>query len=312
MENKIFLYSGVYDWNVQEILEKMESIGADSDITFRMNSGGGSVFAAQGWLKDMKLRKGKNIGSIEGNASSMAFMLALNMDKVVCLETSKALIHRAFMWIENEEGRKLLADINEQFRQTIVARLNVPALEKRLGMSLDAFLYAGEKNEVRHEVYLNADDMVAIGLVAQEDVLKITPDIAADLGLSPTAMFDNYREPIQSQNILQTNNNNNNMETPDLNAVKMAAKQEEQARVAAWMVFAEVDLAKVQAGIESGKEISMKEMGEFMLAKADAGKLKTLEAQSQADITPSAEEIASKQKEYATAEAELYSELGLK
>ena len=312
MENKIFLYSGVYDWNVQEILEKMESIGADSDITFRMNSGGGSVFAAQGWLKDMKLRKGKNIGSIEGNASSMAFMLALNMDKVVCLETSKALIHRAFMWIENEEGRKLLADINEQFKQTIVARLNVPALEKRLGMSLDAFLYAGEKNEVRHEVYLNADDMVAIGLVAQEDVLKITPDIAADLGLSPTAMFDNYREPIQSQNILQTNNNNNNMETPDLNAVKMAAKQEEQARVAAWMVFAEVDLAKVQAGIESGKEISMKEMGEFMLAKADAGKLKTLEAQSQADVTPSAEEIASKQKEYATAEAELYSELGLK
>lgn len=312
MENKIFLYSGVYDWNVQEILEKMESIGADSDITFRMNSGGGSVFAAQGWLKDMKLRKGKNIGSIEGNASSMAFMLALNMDKVVCLETSKALIHRAFMWIENEEGRKLLADINEQFKQTIVARLNVPALEKRLGMSLDAFLYAGEKNEVRHEVYLNADDMVAIGLVAQEDVLKITPDIAADLGLSPTAMFDNYREPIQSQNILQTNNNNNNMETPDLNAVKMAAKQEEQARVAAWMVFAEVDLAKVQAGIESGKEISMKEMGEFMLAKADAGKLNTIEAQSQADITPSAEEIATKEKEYATAQAELYSELGLK
>src|SRR5690554_1590287 len=181
MESKIFLYSGIYNWTVQDTLQRMEEIGADKDIVFRLNSGGGDVFAAQGWLKDLKQRTGKNIASIEGNASSMAFMLSLHMDKVTALETSTALIHRAFMYVENEEDRKLLNEINENMKLAIRAKLNVEALEARLGMSLDDFYDAGDDNQIRHEAWLSAKDLVAIGLVKEEDVLKITPEIAAAL-----------------------------------------------------------------------------------------------------------------------------------
>lgn len=322
---KIFLYSGIYNWNVEEILQKMNDFGDDKDITYRLNSGGGDVFAAQGWLADMRKRKGKNIGAIEGNASSMAFMLAISMDSCTALETSKALIHRAYMWVSNEEDRKMLEDVNEQFKSAIRAKLNVPALEQRLGMSLDAFFYAGEKNEVRHEAWLSASDMVAIGLVKEEDVLKITPELAADIGIKKTAMFDGYRENItpqtvvasQTANVTQVDNSNNNnqnnkkMDTAEVKAAQDAAVQAEKARVEAWMVFADVDLAKVKAGIESGKDITAKEMGEFVLARTNAINLNAIENNSPDAVTTAEEQRVAAQKEVEQEEKALLEGLGI-
>lgn len=319
---KIFLYSGIYNWNVEEILQKMNDIGEDSDITYRLNSGGGDVFAAQGWLADMKKRKGKNIGAIEGNASSMALMLAIHMDSNTALETSKALIHRAYMQVSKEEDRKMLESVNEQFKSAIRAKLNVPALEQRLGMSLDDFFYAGEKNEVRHEAWLNAADMVAIGLVKEEDVLKITPELAADIGIKSTAIFESYREnltqiPASDTNKTpkgeNSNNNQNNkeMDTAEVKAAQDAAVQAEKARVEAWMVFADVDLAKVKAGIESGKDITAKEMGEFVLARTNTTNLNAIENNSPDAVKTAEEQRIAAQKEVEQEEKALLEGLGI-
>ena len=313
--NEIFLYGGVYSWSAQDILTKMSEIGADKDITFRTNSGGGDVFAAQGILADMKKRTGKNIQSMEGTASSMAFFWGLYMDKVTALETTKALVHRADMWVENQEDALMLADVNENFKKEMRNRLNIKAFEKRVGMTLDQFFDPGMNNSVRHEAWLSASDLVAIGMVKEEDVLKLTPEIEAMQKV--TASFDSYREPKavepikEQEQVIINNNNSQTMEASERKAVLTA----EQNRVAAWMVWAEVDLAKVKAGIESGKEISEKETQEFVLAMNDKTKLKELEANSQGKIdTPKVEPTAEEKAdaEYKQAEAELKKAMGIK
>ena len=330
--NEIFLYGGVYSWSAEAILTRMAEIGADKDITFRTNSGGGDVFAAQGILADMKKRKGKNIQAMEGNASSMAFFWGLYMDKVTALETTKALVHRADMWLDTDEDSKMLAEVNESFKEAMKVKLDIKAFEKRAGMSLDAFFETGPSNNIRHEIWLSAQDLVDIGLVKEEDVLKLTPELEASLHKG-TATFDSYREPakvtsIESQSITVesqpgsqttqsvnnlTNNNNNtqSMEATEKEAIILAEKN----RVAAWMVWAEVDLAKVQAGITSGKEISAKETQEFVLAMSNIKNLEALKANSAGKVEtpktePTAEQIA--ETEYKQAEDALNASLGLK
>lgn len=314
--NEIFLYGGVYSWSAEFILTQMSEIGADKDIVFRTNSGGGDVFAAQGILADMKKRTGKNIQSMEGNASSMAFFWALYMDKVTALETTKSLVHRADMWVETQEDAKMLADINETFKEAMKKRIDVKAFEKRAGMSIDEFFNPGINNQTRHEIWLSAQDLVNIGLVKEEDVLKLTPELEATFK-NISASFDSYREqpkqPKQpkTQIINQTNINHNQMEAQERDAVLTA----EQNRVSAWMVWAEVNLAKVTAGIESGKEISAKETQEFVLAMNDKNRLKEIEANSQGKVdTPATEPTAEEKakKEYEQAEAELNAAMGIK
>lgn len=315
MKNEIFLYGGVYSWSIQDILTQMAEIGDDKDITYRVNSGGGDVFSAQGWLADMKKRTGKNIQAIEGNASSMAFFSALYMDKVTALETSKALVHRADMWLDTPEDAKMLKEINDNFKALMVARIDVKAFEKRVSMTIDQFFETGMQNNIRHEVWLSAQDLVDIGLVKEEDVLKLTPELEATLQ-KVTATFDSYREPrINKEPISNVNKQLINIQTTMETSEKDDLLKAEKNRVDAWMVWAEVDLAKVKAGIDSGKEISAKETQEFVLAMNNSKNLEALKANSAGKVEtpktePTAEQIA--ETEYKQAEAELKKAMGIK
>ena len=317
--NEILLYSGVWSWSVENIIQQMKQYPDDSDITYRTCSGGGDVFAAQGWLADLTKRKGQNVQAIEGNASSMTFFSALYMNKVTALETSKALVHRADMYVRNEEDRKMLADVNDKFKEAMRSKLDIDAFEKRAKMSLDEFFNPGSNNDVRHEIWLSADDMVEIGLVEEEDVLKLTPELAASLPKEIFASFDNYREPIVEASTKQENNKNllntnTKMEKPEIDALVLGAVNAEKARVDAWMVYADVDMAKVKAGIESGKNISAKESNEFLLAVANKSNLTAIESNSPAAVDAAAEaaKVTAYEKELADAEKEINESLNIK
>ena len=170
-------------------------------------------------------------------------------------------------------------------------------------------------NMVRHEVWLNAQDLVDIGLVKEEDILKLTPELEASLKKA-SASFEAYREPVAEKKSPETVNQNQNQNQITMEAQeKEALIKAEQNRVAAWMVWAEVDLAKVKAGIDSGKEISAKETQEFVLAMNNKTALKTLEANSAGKVETPAKELTAEEKsedEYKQAEKDLNASLGIK
>ena len=87
-----------------------------------------------------------------------------------------------------------------------------------------------------------------------------------------------------------------NVAAIEANAQKYGADRE-SARVAAWMVWAEVDLKKVKAGIESGKEISAKETQEFMLAMSNKSQLEAIQKETAAAVTPPVVEPTAEQKQ---------------
>lgn len=295
---EIFLYSGVYNWTVQSILEQMNAIGADVDITYRTNTGGGDVFAAQGWLASLKTRSGKNIQAIEGNASSMGFFSALYMDKVTALETSECLVHRADMYCYDDEDRNMLQRTNDTFKELMKQRIDVAAFEKRVGMTIDAFFECGKDGMIRHEVWLSAVDLVAIGLVKEEDVLKLTPEIEASIKANKIA-FGEYRAKQLTANISKdassasneiVNNNNNNNTIMELTNEQVL--QAERERVAAWNVWAKVDADKVLAGIASGNSITPAQSQEFMLALAGKNALTEIEKNSTPEVVATIEPVA--------------------
>ena len=313
--DEIFLYDGIYDWTIQPVLERLAQIGAGKDSRIRVNSGGGSVFAAQGLIADMQKREGKTVIAIDGNGSSMAFFLAVYASDVEILSTTKALVHRADVYDPTEADRKLLQDINNTFKSAVLAKIDPIAFTKSTGKTIDQIF---DPNS-REEVWLNAADMVSIGLVKQENVFELTPALAAELSNKVKISLGAYHDPQSISNQLNSKEmaevqGEFNVAAIEANAQKYGADRE-SARVAAWMVWAEVDLKKVKAGIESGKEISAKETQEFMLAMSNKTQLEAIQKETPAAVTPPVVEPTAEQKqeqELIKEAEELKSILGLK
>ena len=305
---ELFLYDGFYSFTIETLISKMKEAGDDSDITIRVNSGGGSVFAGWGLVGEMQKRKGKTTLSIDGNASSMAFITALFADKVTCLSTTKFGVHRADMYVETDDEKKMLSDTNNAIRSAFESKLNEEAFTNITGKTFDQIF----TESPRPTVWLSADDAVAIGLVNQEDVLVLTPKIAADLSSKIVMHMGAYEEEPESKQTSNNKNNDKKMEAQEIKAITDEATAKEKARVDAWMVFAEIDLAKVKAGIDSGKEISAKEINEFLLAQSNAKNLDKIERASAETVKTPEELKAQEQAELEAEEAALEAELGLK
>ena len=309
------MYDGIYDWTIQAVLEKLKEIGSKKAVKIRTNSGGGSVFSAQGLIADMQKREGETILAIDGNASSMAFFMAVYASNVEILSTTKALVHRADMYDPDENDRKMLNDINSTFKSAMLTKIDPIAFTKATGKTIDQIF---DPNS-REEVWLNAADMVSIGLVKQENVFELTPALAAELSDKVKISLGAYHDPQSSSNQLNSkgmaeDQREVNVAAIEANAQKYGADRE-SARVAAWMVWAEVDLKKVKAGIESGKEISAKETQEFMLAMSNKSQLEAIQKETPAAVTPPVVEPTAEQKqeqELISAKKELYAQLGLK
>jgi hypothetical protein len=68
---------------------------------------------------------------------------------------------------------------------------------------------------------------------------------------------------------------------PELYAeIMQEGVDQERSRVEAWAVYNEVNPAKVKAGIESGNDLTSKQMAEFSLEIAQGQKLENLEYES--------------------------------
>ena len=78
---EIIFYDYVSSFSVENLINKIAQIPAEEDVTIRINSGGGSVFAGRGLFREFSERK-INL-KIDGNASSMAFIWHYMLMKLV-------------------------------------------------------------------------------------------------------------------------------------------------------------------------------------------------------------------------------------
>ena len=161
-QRKIFLWGAVTDESAKEITEKLlylESIAPGKDITFYINSQGGSITAGMAVYDTMKLVTSPITVVVTGMAASMGSILLSGAPKGrrLLYPHSRVLIHQPLI-----SGRMVgpATDINIQAKEMekLRAELN-QILADASGQPLERI-----NRDTDRDFYLNAPEAIAYGL----------------------------------------------------------------------------------------------------------------------------------------------------
>ena len=161
-QRKIFLWGAVTDETAKDITEKLlylEAIGPGKDITFYINSPGGSITAGMAIYDTMKLITSPITVVVTGMAASMGSILLSGAPKGrrLLFPHSRVLIHQPLI-----SGRMIgpASDINIQAKEMekIRAELN-QILATASGQPIDVI-----NRDTDRDFYLNAKEAIAYGL----------------------------------------------------------------------------------------------------------------------------------------------------
>lgn len=272
--DKLLIYSGISSYFAEDFVYRLLEIDQEKDIEIYINSPGGSVFAGWSIIGALNERKGKSTAKVFGDASSMAFFMLLFMDKVEALDVSTFLIHRADMYVESEEDKQFLADINKQLRSKLEQKIDADIFESITGVTIDDIF----SSDQRINVNLTAKQAKKIGLV--DEIITIKPKQLESLSEKVFALFD-YSEgpknPINNKNHKTMNKQELQQEHPDVfKSISEDGANAERARVKAWMAWASVDPERVKKGISEGEEMTAEIVAEMTETAANKSTVETI------------------------------------
>jgi ATP-dependent Clp protease protease subunit len=161
-QRKIFLWGAVTDESAKDLTEKLlylEAIGPGKDITFYINSPGGSITAGMAVYDTMKLITSPITMVVTGMAASMGSILlcAAPKGRRLLYPHSRVLIHQPLI-----SGRMVgpATDINIQAKEMEKLRLELnEILAKSSGQPLERI-----NRDTDRDFYLNAQEAIDYGL----------------------------------------------------------------------------------------------------------------------------------------------------
>ena len=278
MAKELYLYSPIYDFVIEDLLSKMEE-NSNEDVVMRINSPGGQVLSGWGLIAKMQERAKQGLQTdvkLDGAAMSMAAMILLFADTVEALDVSTVMLHRASMYVSNEQDQAFLDSVNKSLRSKMEAKIDGKLLKELKGVSIKDLFEAPE----RVDVFLTAAEAKKLGIVNK--INKINPkeieafnerfySIAAIAEPKP---LNNQNQKIMKIEELKANH-------PALFAEVVAlGVSEERDRVGACLAFLEIDAQGVKKAIESGKPLSQTQMAEFTLKAVSAKKIECIQEDS--------------------------------
>ena len=292
MSKELYLYSGIYPFTAQALIEGMEEAGEDS-VTIRINSPGGDVFAGWGIVAKMTERTAPTKVKVDGCAMSMAVMPVVFSNDVECTDVSTFMIHRAAMTVENDEDQAFLDDVNKNLRAKLESKIDSNVLmevTKAQGKYSDypegisiANLFEDEK---RIDLLLNAKEAKKIRLVNK--INKLTPELQAEMSamnkykVAATAATetDNPKQTSTKMTLAELKEKHPELYAEVRASGKKSAINAEKDRIGSWMAFNSVDPKAVAEGIQSGKKISATHMSEFTMKAASGKHLQAIGAEN--------------------------------
>lgn len=322
MAKEILLYNHFYSFTAESFIEQLEEAKGE-DVEISMDSNGGDPQAAFGMIRKLQKHEGNTSLEIHGRAYSMGAFFACYTNNASSLDVSDFLFHRAALpyWVENDpEAMKAelprLTAINNHLRTALEAKVDVDKFERITNTTLDQLFSL----DGRIDVKLNAKQAKQVKLI--DKIITITPEISAKR--EANALVTNNQlaahftgkeitKPVIATELIEDNTTSN--KDMDLNKLKtehpsvyaqavteghtQGVKQENE-RVSAFLVFADVDLKAVKAGIESAEALSTVQMAELTRKSVSAEILKGLEGEApEAVVTDASAEEAKTEEEIA-------------
>lgn len=293
---EILLYGYIGNYSAETFIQKMEE-AKNEDITLRINSGGGDVFAGYGMISKFAEHPNVKKIKVDGQAASMAAQFLCYAKDVEALDVSEFLIHRAAYptWYESQETFKgsqefnSLVEMNKNLRKALENKIDVEKFEKITGKTLDE-IYSMDS---RIDVILNAQQAKKIGLINK--VNELTLEMANEINshIKMVAQSDNSLKEIT---LNQTKTNKINMTTEKLKSehpevyasVFSAGVKAEKDRVGAFMAFSDIDIEAVKKGISGEEspnqtfiaEMTVKGIKNGIVAKAEEEAVTTITTES--------------------------------
>lgn len=297
MSKEIYLYSPIYDFVAESLISAMNE--NPEELTMRVNSPGGSVFSNYGICAKMQ-EHGNVTCKVDGAAMSSAANLLPYAKSVECLDVSTFLLHRADMYVESDSDKEFLARINKDLRAKLLARVDAVIFKEVTGFTIDEMF----DSEKRIDIMLDAKQAKKIGLV--QKINKLTPSeveaFNSKMLFNIAATTDINNPKTKKQMTIDTLK----AEHPALFAQVVAlGVEKEKDRVEACLAFMDVDAKAVKAAIESGKDLSQKQMAEFALKAISNKSLTALTEEGAKEVTTT--EVAEKEKDAKEKELEAFS-----
>lgn len=265
MTKELYLYSPIYSFVAESLISQMEE-NLDNEVNIRVNTPGGGVFSSLGIYAKMREHGNVNL-KIDGSAMSGGFFMIPYAKSVECLDVSTFMIHRADMYVENDQDKALLAKTNKDLRAKLESRVAADLFQEVTGVSYDELFNA----EKQLDVYLTAQQMKKLGLVNK--VKKLTPQEASAFN----AQFERLaalQTPPQPQNPIKMTAQEIKEKYPDAYNAIVATERD---RVGAWMAFISADPTAVAEGIKKGENLSQTAMAELSIKMLNKGTLEKIE-----------------------------------
>ncbi len=312
MAKELYLYSNIYNFVAEDLMQRMEDAGDNIDITLRINSGGGDVMAGYGIMAKIQERTGKTNMKVDGVAASFAAQLLLFGDDVECLNTSTFMLHRAAGDTSTAEGKALVDKVNADLRKQLTARINDAKLQELKGVSIKNLF----EDEKRIDLFLTAAEAKKIGLVNKVNTLSpVEAKAVSERMFAIAAMFTIPAQVQEPNTPIKMTIEKIKAEHPDVFAQIVAiGVSKEKERVEACLVFNHLDAAGVTAAIKSGNPLSQVQMAEFALKAMSPAKVAAVAAGATGtvvtdEVTP---EATAKEKEISEFAKATYNSFGLK
>ena len=309
----ILLYSGIYNFVAESFINQLNEIPKDEDLTIRLNSPGGSVFAGWGMIAALKERTGRTILKVDGHAASMAFLFSLYFDEVYALDVTRFMIHRATGYVSNADDKKVLDDINADIRQKLEKKIDIKQFEKITKVTIDELFEGSE----RRDVWVSAKEAKKIGLVSK--VVRLDPKEIAAINeklvaitefeeFEPSGIEESSENTQGSVKVEKQQKNNLNInekvskmtkqevqtQHPEVYAAVVAEGRlkgieagvsQERTRVKSYMAYLSVDNEYVIKAIKEGTEFTTDVMAELNVKLASSKTLENIEKDNPGETT---------------------------
>ena len=165
----------------KEFAKELKALGNVQEITVRINSNGGDVFAGQTIYSLLKSHQAKITVYIDGLAASIASVIAMVGDTVIMPKNAMLMIHNPWCYsMGNANDFRKLADDLDKIRETSLAVYQEKSnLEKEKIIEL-----------LDGETWLTAEEALAYGFIDQIDQIQVAASVQTDVLFMNGQKFD--------------------------------------------------------------------------------------------------------------------------
>jgi ATP-dependent protease ClpP protease subunit len=153
----------------KQFAEDLKALGDITELTVRINSGGGDVFASQAIYSLLKSHEAEVTVYIDGLAASGASIVAMAGDNIIMPRNAMMMIHNPWtIGVGNANDFRKLADDLDKIREAMIA-----AYQTKSGIDRDRLIELLDA-----ETWLTAEEAIELGLADHIDEEK---QVAASL-----------------------------------------------------------------------------------------------------------------------------------